>query len=67
MKFWVFVVLGVFFFAVALVNSATMNPGHSSEVYVNIDEMLEPVRKHFEENAEAKELMEKVKSFEVTR
>ena len=33
--------------------------------YVN--ELLEPIRKHFEENKGAKELLEKVKSFQITR
>jgi len=32
-----------------------------------ISELLEPVRKHFEENADAKRLLEKVNSFQVTR
>jgi tyrosyl-tRNA synthetase len=32
-----------------------------------INELLEPVRKHFETNKKAKELLEKVKSFSVTR
>ncbi len=32
-----------------------------------INELLEPVRKHFEENKRAKELLEKVKSYNVTR
>lgn len=32
-----------------------------------INELLEPVRKHFSENSEAKELLEKVKSFTITR
>ena len=32
-----------------------------------INELLEPTRKHFEENKEAKALLEKVKSFTVTR
>lgn len=38
-----------------------------SGVAVAINELLEPTRKHFEENKEAKELLEKVKSFTVTR
>lgn len=32
-----------------------------------LDELLQPVRKHFEENAEAKKLLETVKSYSVTR
>ena len=32
-----------------------------------IDELLEPVRQHFEKNKKAKELKEKVDSFKVTR
>lgn len=32
-----------------------------------LDELLQPVRKHFEENAEAKKLLETVKSYQVTR
>ncbi|MBW2972075.1 tyrosine--tRNA ligase [Candidatus Woesearchaeota archaeon] len=32
-----------------------------------IDEMLEPVRQHFKKNKKAKELFEKVQSYEVTR
>lgn len=32
-----------------------------------LDQLLAPVRKHFEENTEAKELFEKVKSYQVTR
>jgi len=32
-----------------------------------LDALLQPVRKHFEENAEAKKLLELVKSFQVTR
>lgn len=32
-----------------------------------INDFIEPVRKHFEEDNKAKELLEKVKSFEVTR
>jgi len=32
-----------------------------------LDQLIEPVRKHFEENEEAKKLLEKVKSFQVTR
>lgn len=32
-----------------------------------IDQLLQPVRKHFEENEEAKKLLEQVKSFQVTR
>ena len=36
-------------------------------VAVMLDQLLQPVRKHFEENAEAKELLEQVKSYQVTR
>ncbi len=32
-----------------------------------LDQLIEPVRRHFEENAEAKRLLEQVKSFQVTR
>lgn len=32
-----------------------------------LDQLLQPVRRHFEENAEAKTLLEKVKSYQVTR
>lgn len=32
-----------------------------------LDQLLQPVRKHFEENAQAKALLEKVKSYQVTR
>lgn len=32
-----------------------------------LDQLLQPVRKHFEENEEAKKLLEQVKSFNVTR
>lgn len=32
-----------------------------------LDQLLQPVRKHFTENAEAKALLEKVKSYQVTR
>jgi tyrosyl-tRNA synthetase len=32
-----------------------------------LDKLLEPVRTHFEENQEARELLEKVKSYQVTR
>lgn len=32
-----------------------------------LDQLLAPVRKHFEENAEAKELLQKVQSYQVTR
>lgn len=32
-----------------------------------INELLEPTRKHFEENTDAKELLEKVKSYQITR
>ncbi len=36
-------------------------------VIVLLDQLLEPVRKHFQENPFAKELLEKVKSYQVTR
>ena len=32
-----------------------------------LDQLIEPVRRHFEENEEARELLKKVKSFQVTR
>lgn len=32
-----------------------------------LDQLLQPVRKHFEENAEAKNLLKKVQSFQITR
>lgn len=32
-----------------------------------LDQLIEPVRRHFQENPEAKALLEKVKSFQVTR
>jgi len=32
-----------------------------------LDQLLQPVRKHFEENPEAKALLEKVRSYQVTR
>ena len=32
-----------------------------------INELLEPVRKHFDTNSAARSLLEKVKSFEVTK
>ncbi|MFA6081378.1 MAG: tyrosine--tRNA ligase [Patescibacteria group bacterium] len=32
-----------------------------------LDQLIEPVRRHFEENAEAKKLLEQVRSFQVTR
>jgi len=36
-------------------------------VIQKLDELLTPVRKHFEENAEAKKLLEQVKAYQVTR
>ena len=36
-------------------------------VVILLDKLLQPVRKHFEENTEAKKLLEQVKSFQVTR
>ena len=42
-----------------------MDLKQSVAVYINM--MLEPVRKYFEQNKKANELMKKVKSFEVTR
>lgn len=38
-----------------------------STVVTLLDEILQPVRKHFAENAEAKKLLEQVHSFQVTR
>jgi tyrosyl-tRNA synthetase len=38
-----------------------------STVVKLIDKLLQPVRRHFEENADAKNLLEKVKSYQVTR
>ncbi len=38
-----------------------------SSVAVYINELIEPVRQHFSENANAKKLFEQVKGFEVTR
>ncbi|OGK10216.1 tyrosine--tRNA ligase [Candidatus Roizmanbacteria bacterium RIFCSPHIGHO2_01_FULL_35_10] len=32
-----------------------------------LDKLLQPVRRHFEENSEAKKLLEQVKSFQITR
>ena len=32
-----------------------------------LDQLIEPVRRHFEDNVEAKKLLEQVKSFQVTR
>ena len=32
-----------------------------------IEELIRPVREHFEKNAKARKLLEEVKSFEVTR
>ncbi|PIU36993.1 tyrosine--tRNA ligase, partial [Candidatus Roizmanbacteria bacterium CG07_land_8_20_14_0_80_34_15] len=32
-----------------------------------LDQLIEPVRRHFEENTEAKKLLEQVRSFQVTR
>lgn len=32
-----------------------------------LDQLIEPVRRHFEENGEAKKLLEEVKSFQITR
>ncbi len=37
----------------------------SASKYIN--ELIEPTRKHFENNKRAKELLEKVKSFQITR
>lgn len=36
-------------------------------VVILIDKLLQPVRKHFEENEEAKKLLETVKSYQITR
>jgi tyrosyl-tRNA synthetase len=38
-----------------------------STVVRYLDQLLQPVRKHFEEHAEAKKLLEQVKSYQVTR
>jgi len=38
-----------------------------ANLVVYLDKLIEPVRKHFEENKEAKELLEKVRSFQLTR
>ena len=38
-----------------------------ASLVVYLDKLIEPVRKHFEENKEAKDLLEKVRSFQVTR
>ena len=32
-----------------------------------LDQLIEPVRRHFEEDSQAKKLLEQVKSFQVTR
>ena len=32
-----------------------------------LDQLIEPVRRHFQENPEAKKLLEQVRSFQVTR
>jgi len=32
-----------------------------------LDQLIEPVRRHFEENAEAKKLLEQVKTYQITR
>ncbi len=32
-----------------------------------LDQLISPVRRHFQENEEAKELLEQVRSFQVTR
>ncbi|MFN4212981.1 MAG: tyrosine--tRNA ligase, partial [Microgenomates group bacterium] len=36
-------------------------------LYKLLDQLISPVRYHFQENEEAKKLLEKVKSFQVTR
>lgn len=38
-----------------------------SALSVYLDKLIEPVRRHFEENEEAKRLLEQVRSFQVTR
>ena len=42
-----------------------MDLKQSIAIYIN--KMLEPVRKYFEQNKKANELMKRVKSFEITR
>ena len=37
------------------------------ELTKSINQMIEPVRKHFQENEEAKKIFEKVKSYKVTK
>jgi tyrosyl-tRNA synthetase len=32
-----------------------------------VDRLIQPVRKHFEDNAEAKQVLEQVQSYQVTR
>ena len=45
-----------------------LHPGDLKTATANyINQLLDPVRKHFNTNAKAKALMEKVKSFEVTK
>mmetsp|Transcript_45669 Transcript_45669/g.73428 ORF Transcript_45669/g.73428 Transcript_45669/m.73428 type:complete len:377 (+) Transcript_45669:78-1208(+) len=48
--------------------AGTIHPGDlKAAVTAALNEMLEPVRKHFAENAKAKALLKQIKSFKVTR
>ncbi|MDA1316573.1 MAG: tyrosine--tRNA ligase [bacterium] len=48
--------------------SKALHPMDLKSAVIDIlDNLLEPVRKHFEENEEAKKLLEQVRSFQVTR
>jgi tyrosyl-tRNA synthetase len=48
--------------------SGEIHPADLKSTAVNyINELLNPIRKHFEKNKKAKELLEKVKSFQITR
>jgi len=38
-----------------------------ASLIIYLDQLIEPVRKHFKENKEARELLERVRSFQVTR
>jgi len=45
-----------------------IHPQDLKQAVINyLDQLLAPVRKHFEENTQARELLDKVKSFQVTR
>lgn len=51
-----------------LFNEKQIHPQDLKQAVIGyLDKLLQPVRRHFEENAEAKALLEKVKSFQVTR